>query len=65
IKTADDVTTPGSSTKHHPMPTCDEMEEFFASLEKQEQRNFADKYNFDVVNDLPLPGRFEWVKIRP
>lgn len=23
------------------------------------------RYNFDIVSDNPLPGRYEWVKVMP
>ncbi|XP_027337794.1 cyclin-dependent kinase inhibitor 4-like [Abrus precatorius] len=45
------------------IPTAYEMDEFFAFAEKQQQTIFMDKYNFDIVNDIPLPGRFEWVQV--
>lgn len=45
------------------IPTAYEMEEFFAFAEKQQHRIFMEKYNFDIVNDVPLPGRFEWVQV--
>ncbi|KAK9992757.1 hypothetical protein SO802_022460 [Lithocarpus litseifolius] len=47
------------------IPTTQEMEEFFARAEQEHQRIFIDKYNFDFVSDLPLPGRYEWVQIIP
>ncbi|KAL8170220.1 hypothetical protein V2J09_022024 [Rumex salicifolius] len=40
-----------------------EMEEFFAVTEMQQQQHFMNKYNFDIVNDLPLSGRYDWVRI--
>ncbi|KAF8392029.1 hypothetical protein HHK36_022369 [Tetracentron sinense] len=45
------------------IPTTHEMDEFFAGAEQQQQRLFIEKYNFDPVNDLPLPGRYEWVRV--
>ncbi|GLJ53493.1 hypothetical protein SUGI_1141300 [Cryptomeria japonica] len=45
------------------VPTSREMEEFFAGAEQQQQRIFIERYNYDPVNDLPLPGRYEWVAI--
>lgn len=42
-----------------------ELEEFFASTEKNLQKRFKDKYNYDIVNDAPLEGRFEWVQLKP
>ncbi|KAM7271145.1 hypothetical protein ACFE04_030359 [Oxalis oulophora] len=47
------------------MPTTRELDEFFSAAEQEQQRLFIDKYNFDIVNDLPLPGRFEWSKVTP
>lgn len=47
------------------IPTTHEMDEFFAGAEEEQQRNFIEKYNFDPVNDKPLPGRFEWQKLDP
>ncbi|XP_010552055.1 PREDICTED: cyclin-dependent kinase inhibitor 3-like [Tarenaya hassleriana] len=46
-------------------PTTRELEEFFVYAEEQQHRLFMEKYNFDVVNDLPLPGRYEWVQFVP
>ncbi|XP_068665886.1 cyclin-dependent kinase inhibitor 5-like [Aristolochia californica] len=45
------------------IPTTNEMEEFFADAELQQQRIFTQKYNYDPVNDLPLPGRYEWAPL--
>ncbi|XP_038713563.1 cyclin-dependent kinase inhibitor 3-like isoform X2 [Tripterygium wilfordii] len=44
-------------------PITHEVEEFFSYAEQQQQREFMEKYNFDIVNDLPLSGRYEWVQI--
>ncbi|XAR60971.1 hypothetical protein NMG60_11034536 [Bertholletia excelsa] len=52
-----------SAIRRRNIPTSLEMEEFFASAEHHYQRLFAEKYNYDVVNDLPLPGRYEWVRV--
>ncbi|XP_054792216.1 cyclin-dependent kinase inhibitor 7-like [Prosopis cineraria] len=46
-------------------PTELELEEFFGAAEKDIQKQFAEKYNYDVVNDVPLEGRYEWVKLKP
>lgn len=78
IRDPDAIKTPGSSTKptrstdsryrvqnttpRH-IPSTSEMDEFFTGPEKQQQRLFIDKYNFDPVNDKPLCGRYEWVKL--
>ncbi|KAK7859976.1 cyclin-dependent kinase inhibitor 3 [Quercus suber] len=75
IRDADSIgITPGSTTRRtstetnrrvRNIPTTQEMEEFFARAEQEHQRIFIDKYNFDFVSDLPLPGRYEWVQIIP
>ncbi|XP_077224431.1 uncharacterized protein LOC143857812 isoform X2 [Tasmannia lanceolata] len=46
------------------MPSKAEIEEFFSSAEKNEQKLFAEKYNYDVEKDLPLDGRYEWVRLK-
>ncbi|KAB2071185.1 hypothetical protein ERO13_A08G194300v2 [Gossypium hirsutum] len=62
--------TPCSLTKDlndvlQSVPSTQEMEEFVVYAEQQQHRRFMEKYNFDIVNDLPLQGRYEWVKIIP
>ncbi|XXG86602.1 hypothetical protein AAC387_Pa11g1464 [Persea americana] len=42
----------------------EEIDAFFSKFEKEEQRRFAEKYNYDVVKDVPLEGRYEWVKLK-
>ncbi|KAK4773436.1 hypothetical protein SAY87_028455 [Trapa incisa] len=44
-------------------PTAHELEEFFASAEQEQCMLFMEKYNFDVLTDTPLPGRFQWVRL--
>ncbi|XP_028759818.1 cyclin-dependent kinase inhibitor 4 isoform X2 [Neltuma alba] len=51
-------------TRRH-IPTAREMDEFFADAEEAQKRRFVEKYNFDPVNDKPLPGRYEWEKLEP
>ncbi|XP_073146951.1 cyclin-dependent kinase inhibitor 3-like [Henckelia pumila] len=80
IGATDTIITPGSSTKSatlaptnqrvrntriRSMPTDHELEEFFSQMEEAQHRHFIDKYNFDIVNDLPLPGRYIWEKLSP
>ncbi|XP_031105559.1 cyclin-dependent kinase inhibitor 3-like [Ipomoea triloba] len=80
IRDPDAIPTPGSSTRRTStnqahrrvqnspeghIPTIHEMNEFFSGAEEQQQREFIEKYNYDPVNDRPLPGRFEWQKIDP
>ncbi|KAL1826138.1 hypothetical protein DCAR_0314328 [Daucus carota subsp. sativus] len=80
IRGSDSIGNPGSSTKprslaasdrlthnsiQQDIPSTHEIEEFFAFAEQQQQKRFIEKYNFDVVNDTPLPGRYEWVRVSP
>ncbi|KAI3815191.1 hypothetical protein L1987_14851 [Smallanthus sonchifolius] len=37
-------------------PTAAEIDEFFSVAEEKEQKRFSDKYNFDIVNDVPMDG---------
>ncbi|GFP92863.1 cyclin-dependent kinase inhibitor 4 [Phtheirospermum japonicum] len=41
------------------------IDEFFAIQEKKNIERFIEKYNFDPVNEKPLKGRYEWVKLKP
>ncbi|KEH22814.1 cyclin-dependent kinase inhibitor family protein [Medicago truncatula] len=74
IRDSSVIHTPGSTTRQRTnhiiqehmqrnTPTTNEVDEFFALAEKQQQALFMEKYNFDVVNDVPLPGRYEWVPV--
>ncbi|XP_062078700.1 cyclin-dependent kinase inhibitor 3-like [Humulus lupulus] len=80
IRESDTLKIPGSTTRRPTStatnqrvgnamqritPTAHEIEEFFAFAEQQQQRIFIEKYNFDIKNDKPLPGRYEWVRIFP
>lgn len=47
------------------VPPEAEIEEFFAAAEKREQKIFAEKYNYDIVKDTPLEGRYQWVSLKP
>ncbi|KAL7598952.1 hypothetical protein Lser_V15G24686 [Lactuca serriola] len=47
------------------LPTAAEIDEFFSIAEKKEQKRFADKYNYDIVNDVPMEGRYQWVRLKP
>ncbi|KAF7065861.1 hypothetical protein CFC21_071931 [Triticum aestivum] len=46
-------------------PPAEEMEAFFAAAEGDVARRFAAKYNYNVVTDAPMDGRYEWVRVRP
>ncbi|XP_052188227.1 cyclin-dependent kinase inhibitor 5-like [Diospyros lotus] len=80
IRDPESIRTPGSTTKatssteahrsvqnsvQRHIPMAREMNEFFANEEEKQQRQFLEKYNFDPVNEKPLPGRYEWVKLDP
>ncbi|KAK7278538.1 hypothetical protein RJT34_23568 [Clitoria ternatea] len=79
IRDSDTVRTPGSTTRptcsteahrrteqaaRRQIPTAREMDEFFAEIEEAQQKQFIEKYNFDPVNEKPLPGRYEWEKLK-
>ncbi|CAA3001811.1 cyclin-dependent kinase inhibitor 7-like isoform X2 [Olea europaea subsp. europaea] len=42
------------------IPSAAELEEFFSAAEKYEQKQFAEKYNYDIALDVPLEGRYKW-----
>ncbi|KAJ7957725.1 Cyclin-dependent kinase inhibitor [Quillaja saponaria] len=80
IRDPETIGTPGSSTRptssteanrriensmRRQIPTAHEMDEFFAGAEEEQQKQFIKKYNYDPVNDKPLPGRYEWEKLDP
>ncbi|XP_073038983.1 cyclin-dependent kinase inhibitor 6-like isoform X2 [Primulina eburnea] len=44
------------------MPSDVELEEFFSAAETKIHKQFMDKYNFDILKDEPLEGRYEWVR---
>ncbi|KAK1264146.1 Cyclin-dependent kinase inhibitor 6 [Acorus gramineus] len=46
------------------MPSEAEIEEFLSAAEKAETKRFAEKYNYDVVKDAPLDGRYEWIRLK-
>ncbi|KAF8410040.1 hypothetical protein HHK36_002560 [Tetracentron sinense] len=47
------------------MPSEEEIAEFFSAAEKDEQKRFAEKYNYDFEKDVPLEGRYAWVRLKP
>ncbi|KAK8710338.1 hypothetical protein V6N13_145668 [Hibiscus sabdariffa] len=47
------------------MPTEADLEEFFAAAEKKVKKQFTEKYNYDIVKDEPLEGRYQWVRLNP
>ncbi|KAG8367074.1 hypothetical protein BUALT_Bualt16G0034800 [Buddleja alternifolia] len=46
------------------VPSEAELEEFFAAAESNIHKQFTHKYNYDIVKDEPLEGRYEWVPIQ-
>ncbi|XP_024980314.1 cyclin-dependent kinase inhibitor 7-like [Cynara cardunculus var. scolymus] len=46
-------------------PMAAEIEEFFSAAEKKDKERFTDKYNYDIVNDVPMEGRYQWVRLKP
>ncbi|XP_051147206.1 cyclin-dependent kinase inhibitor 7 [Andrographis paniculata] len=52
-----------SSSSAEKMPSEAELEEFFTTAEKYEQKRFAEKYNYDIVKDVPLEGKYQWVRL--
>ncbi|KAJ6738965.1 CYCLIN-DEPENDENT KINASE INHIBITOR 4-RELATED [Salix koriyanagi] len=47
------------------MPSLAEIDSFFAGAEREEQKRFAEKYNYDVVMDLPMEGHYQWICLKP
>ncbi|KAB2626428.1 cyclin-dependent kinase inhibitor 7-like [Pyrus ussuriensis x Pyrus communis] len=54
-----------SQRRSPPLVNVLELEEFFAATEKESQQKFIEKYNYDVVKDEPLEGRYEWIRLKP
>uniref|UniRef100_A0A1J3ITX1 Cyclin-dependent kinase inhibitor n=1 Tax=Noccaea caerulescens TaxID=107243 RepID=A0A1J3ITX1_NOCCA len=47
-------------------PTPEEIDDFFSELgDDDKQKRFIEKYNFDIVNDKPLEGRYKWDRVEP
>ncbi|CAJ2654126.1 cyclin-dependent kinase inhibitor 7-like protein [Trifolium pratense] len=64
LKTKGFETVDSNATKRNLKSFREEdIDEFFARFEREEQKRFAEKYNFDIVRDLPLEGRYEWVRL--
>ncbi|XP_073270763.1 uncharacterized protein [Primulina huaijiensis] len=59
------ATSNSASSTAETMPSAVEIEEFFAAAEKYEQKRFAEKYNYDIVKDYPVEGKYEWVPLHP
>ncbi|CAO2824513.1 unnamed protein product [Amaranthus hypochondriacus] len=76
IRDSENIKTPGSTTRPtcstatnqrarntQTIPTNQEIEEFFAEYEHSQQNHFLEKYNYDIKNDVPLSGRYEWIRV--
>ncbi|BFG38897.1 hypothetical protein CerSpe_251710 [Prunus speciosa] len=46
-------------------PMESELEEFFTAAEKNIQKQFMERYNYDIAKDEPVEGRYEWVRLKP
>ncbi|KAF6176145.1 hypothetical protein GIB67_023436 [Kingdonia uniflora] len=55
-----DSTDKSNSCQKSKMPSNEEIDEFFAVAEKVEAKRFTEKFNYDVLKDVPLEGRYEW-----
>ncbi|CAH9084160.1 unnamed protein product [Cuscuta europaea] len=47
------------------IPSREELEAFFSVAERKIQKQFAEKYNFDIVEGKPLEGQYEWDRLQP
>jgi len=56
---------PNKGKRGRPPPPPEEVEAFLAAAESTLARRFAAKYNYDVVKDAPMDGRYEWVRVGP
>ncbi|KAG0449774.1 hypothetical protein HPP92_015822 [Vanilla planifolia] len=45
------------------LPSPADIEEFFVEAEKSQKQQFAVKYNFNVDSEVPLEGRYDWIRI--
>lgn len=63
-----DLESTAGSSRRKPkaggMPSLEEMEEFFSATEKEQVKQFEEKYNFDLEKEVPLEGRWEWVRLK-
>ncbi|KAK6805736.1 hypothetical protein RDI58_003521 [Solanum bulbocastanum] len=60
-KSSSSASAPRKQPSASKVPPEAEIEEFFSTAEKREQKRFAEKYNYDIVKDAPLEGRYQWV----
>ncbi|GMI83651.1 hypothetical protein HRI_002034400 [Hibiscus trionum] len=63
---SDEMESPAKKSPPSPAkPPQAEIDEFFSVAEKYEQKRFAEKYNYDIVKDVPLHGRYQWLRLKP
>ncbi|XP_020094938.1 cyclin-dependent kinase inhibitor 7-like [Ananas comosus] len=68
IRDSDLESTAGRESKRRSTaltPSEAEIEHFFAAHERAERKRFATKYNYNIITDAPLKGRYEWVRLKP
>ncbi|KAF7840853.1 cyclin-dependent kinase inhibitor 7-like [Senna tora] len=63
LPAAEEVSKHGNILPAANIPPKEEIEEFFAMAEMYEQKRFAEKYNYDIAKDMPLEGRYQWVRL--
>ncbi|XP_010028484.2 cyclin-dependent kinase inhibitor 1 [Eucalyptus grandis] len=54
---------PGADAAKVKSTRAAEIEAYLSAAEREQQRRFAERYNYDVVNDAPLEGRYEWIPL--
>ncbi|RAL49389.1 hypothetical protein DM860_012822 [Cuscuta australis] len=57
--------SPGRKPDAANAPPSAEVHEFFSAAEKCVQKRFAEQYNYDIVKDEPLEGRYMWLRFNP
>nr|XP_043634939.1 cyclin-dependent kinase inhibitor 7-like [Erigeron canadensis] len=57
------INSNASQLQAEKMPPEAELEEYFATVQQPLTKRFKDKYNYDIINDIPLEGRFEWIQV--
>ncbi|MBA0586667.1 hypothetical protein Gorai_017400, partial [Gossypium raimondii] len=55
-----EIKTPPSPAKQPKTPSQEEIDEFFTVAENYEQKRFMEKYNYDIVKDMAVDGRYQW-----
>ncbi|MCL7034664.1 hypothetical protein MKW94_018249 [Papaver nudicaule] len=65
LKMSSEADSKSSKLTEEKMPTETEIKDFFSAFEKHEEKRFLEKYNYDIVKDVPLEGRYEWISLKP